>query len=129
MNRFDNSTEAYIGRTDVELTKNTNVQDNGKVDVKATDKSLDISLGGAVGVTEGSTGIGATIAYNHIDRDTSAYVLGNIKSATDITVEAKNTGNFARLHVRQDAADKKMNAFVPVKRQRRKYTSAVPLLF
>lgn len=99
VNRFDNSTEAYIGRTDVELTKNTNVQDNGKVDVKATDKSLDISLGGAVGVTEGSTGIGATIAYNHIDRDTSAYVLGNIKSATDITVEAKNTGNIVAVGV------------------------------
>lgn len=110
VNRFDNSTEAYIGRTEVELAQNNNVTDNGKVDVKATDKSLDISLGGAVGVTEGSTGIGATIAYNHIDRDTSAYILGNIKNAADISVEAKNTGTIVAVGVAGSIAMPKTEA-------------------
>lgn len=110
VNRFDNSTEAYIGRTEVELTNNNNVKDTGKVNVEAVDKSLDISLGGAVGVTEGSTGIGATIAYNHIDRDTSAYILGNIKNAADITVEAKNTGTIVAVGVAGSIAMPKTEA-------------------
>ena len=92
VNRFDNKTEAYIGKTDVKLVRNAAVKDSGNITVSAIDNSRDISLGGAVGVTEGSTGIGATIAYNHIDRDTDAYILGSITDAKNIALEAQNSG-------------------------------------
>lgn len=92
VNRFDNKTEAYIGKTDVKLVRNAAVKDSGNITVSAIDNSRDISLGGAVGVTEGSTGIGATIAYNHIDRDTDAYILGSITDAKNIVLEAQNSG-------------------------------------
>lgn len=66
VNRFENTTKATVG--------------------KAT-----INIGGAIAVSE-QAGIGATVAYNHIDRQTEASLQGKVTSTKDVSVTAKNTG-------------------------------------
>ena len=83
VNRFENTTKATIGRATISSA--------GDVAVKAEDNTKDINIGGAIAVSE-QAGIGATIAYNHIDRSTEAALLGTVSSAKDVTVTAKNTG-------------------------------------
>lgn len=83
VNRFENTTKATIGKAAISSA--------GNVAVKAEDDTKDINIGGAIAVSE-QAGIGATIAYNHIDRSTEAALLGTVSSAKDVTVTAKNTG-------------------------------------
>lgn len=83
VNRFENTTKATIGKATMAA--------DGNVAVKAEDNTKDINIGGAIAVSE-QAGIGATIAYNHIDRTTEAALLGIVSSAKDVTVTAKNTG-------------------------------------
>ena len=83
VNRFENSTKATIGKATISAA--------GDVAVKAEDNTKDINIGGAIAVSE-QAGIGATIAYNHIDRATEAALLGTVSSAKDVTVTAQNTG-------------------------------------
>lgn len=83
VNRFENTTKATIGKATMAA--------DGNVAVKAEDHTKDINIGGAIAVSE-QAGIGATIAYNHIDRVTEAALLGTVSSAKDVTVTAKNTG-------------------------------------
>lgn len=83
VNRFENTTKATIGKATISA--------DGDVAVKAEDNTKDINIGGAIAVSE-QAGIGATIAYNHIDRSTEAALLGTVSSAKDVNVTAKNTG-------------------------------------
>lgn len=83
VNRLENTTKATIGKATMAA--------DGDVAVKAEDNTKDINIGGAIAVSE-QAGIGATIAYNHIDRTTEAALLGTISSAKDVSVTAKNTG-------------------------------------
>lgn len=83
VNRLENTTKATIGKAKMVA--------DGDVAVKAEDNTKDINIGGAIAVSE-QAGIGATIAYNHIDRTTEAALLGTVSSAKDVTVTAKNTG-------------------------------------
>lgn len=82
VNRFDNTTKARIG--DATVTAKD-------VSVTAEDLSKTIQAAGAIGVS-GGTGIGASIAYNHIDRDTEAAISGNVTADDNVNVSAKNTG-------------------------------------
>lgn len=83
VNRFENTTKATIGKATISA--------DGDVAVKAEDHTKDINIGGAIAVSE-QAGIGATIAYNHIDRSTEAALLGTVSSAKDVSITAKNTG-------------------------------------
>ena len=83
VNRFENTTKATIGKATMAA--------DGNVAVKAKDNTKDINIGGAIAVSE-QAGIGATIAYNHIDRTTEAALLGTVSSAKDVSITAKNTG-------------------------------------
>ena len=83
VNRFENITKATIGKAAISA--------DGNVAVNAEDNTKDINIGGAIAVSE-QAGIGATIAYNHIDRTTEAALLGTVSSTKDVTVTAKNTG-------------------------------------
>lgn len=82
VNRFDNTTKARIGNATVRAKD---------VSVTAEDLSKTIQAAGAIGVS-GGTGIGASIAYNHIDRDTEAAISGNVTADDNVNVSAKNTG-------------------------------------
>lgn len=82
VNRFDNTTKARIGNAMVTAKD---------VSVTAEDLSKTIQAAGAIGVS-GGTGIGASIAYNHINRDTEAAISGNVKADDNVSVSAKNTG-------------------------------------
>ncbi len=83
VNRFENTTKATIGKATMAA--------DGNVAVNAEDHTKDINIGGAIAVSE-QAGIGATIAYNHIDRTTEAALLGTVSSEKNVTVTAKNTG-------------------------------------
>ena len=82
VNRFDNTTKARIGNATVTAKH---------VSVTAEDLSKTIQAAGAIGVS-GGTGIGASIAYNHINRDTEAAISGNVTAEDNVNVSAKNTG-------------------------------------
>ncbi len=82
VNRFDNTTKARIGQATVTAKD---------VSVTAEDLSKTIQAAGAIGVS-GGTGIGASIAYNHINRDTEAAISGNVTADDNVNVSAKNTG-------------------------------------
>ena len=82
VNRFDNTTKARIGNAMVTAKD---------VSVTAEDLSKTIQAAGAIGVS-GGTGIGASIAYNHINRDTEAAISGNVTAEDNVNVSAKNTG-------------------------------------
>lgn len=82
VNRFDNTTKARIG--DATVTAKD-------VSACAEDLSKTIQAAGAIGVS-GGTGIGASIAYNHINRDTEAAISGNVTANDNVDVSAKNTG-------------------------------------
>lgn len=82
VNRFDNTTKARIG--DATVTAKD-------VSVTAEDLSKTIQAAGAIGVS-GGTGIGASVAYNHINRDTEAAISGNVTADDNVDVFAKNTG-------------------------------------
>lgn len=82
VNRFDNTTKARIGQATVTAKD---------VSVTAEDFSKTIQAAGAIGVS-GGTGIGASIAYNHIDRDTEAAISGNVTADDNVNVSAKNAG-------------------------------------
>lgn len=82
VNRFDNTTKARIGNATVTAKD---------VSVTAENLSNTIQAAGAIGVS-GGTGIGASIAYNHIDRDTEAAISGNVTADDNVNVSAKNTG-------------------------------------
>ncbi len=86
MGLFDNDTKAYIG--------NATVKADDDVKVEATDDSWDINFAGAVGGT-GAVGIGASIAYNHISRETEAYINGIVNAADKVSVNARNDGYIA----------------------------------
>lgn len=82
VNRFDNTTKARIG--DATVTAKD-------VSACAEDLSKTIQAAGAIGVS-GGTGIGASIAYNHINRDTEASISGSVTADDNVDVSAKNTG-------------------------------------
>ena len=82
VNRFDNTTKARIG--DATVTAKD-------VSVCAEDLSKTIQAAGAIGVS-GGTGIGASVAYNHINRDTEAAISGHVTADDNVDVSAKNTG-------------------------------------
>ena len=79
---FVNITKAYIGEATVKAKD---------VNVEAEDKSESINAAGGIGVS-GGTGIGASVAYNHIIRDTEAAIHGNVTADGIVGVDAKNTG-------------------------------------
>lgn len=83
VNRFENTTKATIGKATMAA--------DGNVAVNAEDNTKDINIGGAIAVSE-QAGIGATVAYNHIDRQTEASLQGTVTSKKDVSVTAKNTG-------------------------------------
>lgn len=83
VNRFENTTKATVGKAMISSA--------GDIVVKAEDDTKDINIGGAIAVSE-QAGIGATIAYNHIDRSTEAALQGTVTSTKDVSVTAKNTG-------------------------------------
>lgn len=83
VNRFENTTKATVGKATINAA--------GDVSVSAEDNSKTINIGGAIAVSE-QAGIGATVAYNHIDRQTEASLQGTVTSAKDVSVTAKNTG-------------------------------------
>lgn len=83
VNRFENTTKATVGKATISSA--------GDIVVKAEDNTKDINIGGAIAVSE-QAGIGATIAYNHIDRSTEVALLGTVSSAKDVSITAKNTG-------------------------------------
>lgn len=83
VNRFENTTKATVGKAMISSA--------GDIVVKAEDDTKDINIGGAIAVS-GQAGIGATIAYNHIDRQTEASLKGTVTSQKDVSVTAKNTG-------------------------------------
>ena len=82
VNRFDNTTKARIG--DARVTAKD-------VSATAEDLSKTIQAAGAIGVS-GGTGIGASVAYNHINRDTEAEISGSVTADDNVDVLAKNTG-------------------------------------
>ena len=82
VNRFDNTTKARIGEATVTAKD---------VSATAEDLSKTIQAAGAIGVS-GGTGIGASIAYNHINRDTEAAISGHVTADDHVDVQAKNTG-------------------------------------
>lgn len=82
VNRFDNTTKSRIGNATVTAKD---------VSATAEDLSKTIQAAGAIGVS-GGTGIGASIAYNHINRDTEAAISGNVTAEDNVNVSAKNTG-------------------------------------
>lgn len=83
VNRFENTTKATVGKATINA--------DGDVSVSAEDNSKTINIGGAIAVS-GQAGIGATVAYNHIDRQTEASLQGTVTSQKDVSVTAKNTG-------------------------------------
>lgn len=83
VNRFENTTKATVGKATINA--------DGDVSVNAEDNSKTINIGGAIAVS-GQAGIGATVAYNHIDRQTEASLQGTVTSQKDVSVTAKNTG-------------------------------------
>lgn len=83
INRFENTTKATVGKATINA--------DGDVSVNAEDNSKTINIGGAIAVSE-QAGIGATVAYNHIDRQTEASLQGTVTSQKDVSVTAKNTG-------------------------------------
>ncbi len=83
VNRFENTTKATVGKATINA--------DGDVSVSAEDNSKTINIGGAIAVSE-QAGIGATVAYNHIDRQTEASLQGMVTSKKDVSVTAKNTG-------------------------------------
>lgn len=83
VNRFENTTKATVGKAMISSA--------GDIVVRAEDDTKDINISGAIAVS-GQAGIGATIAYNHIDRSTEAALLGTVSSAKDVSITAKNTG-------------------------------------
>lgn len=83
VNRFENTTKATVGKATINA--------DGDVSVSAEDNSKIINIGGAIAVS-GQAGIGATVAYNHIDRQTEASLQGTVTSQKDVSVTAKNTG-------------------------------------
>ena len=83
INRFENTTKATVGKATINA--------DGDVSVNAEDNSKTINIGGAIAVS-GQAGIGATVAYNHIDRQTEASLQGKVTSTKDVSVTAKNTG-------------------------------------
>lgn len=88
VNRIVNNTNAYIGKADVTA--------NGDVLVEAADDSTDLNIGGVVSVS-GGDGVGATIAYNEINRNTTAYSQGHITAGGNADVNALNTGEIYAL--------------------------------
>ena len=94
VNRFDNTTKARIGEATV-MAKD--------VSATAEDLSKTIQAAGAIGVS-GGTGIGASIAYNHINRDTEASISGNVTADENVDVLAKNTGEIIAASVAGAAA-------------------------
>ena len=89
VNRFDNTTKARIG--DATVTAKD-------VSATAEDLSKTIQAAGAIGVS-GGTGIGASIAYNHINRDTEAAISGHVTADDHVDVLAKNTGEIIAVSV------------------------------
>lgn len=83
VNRLENTTKATVGKATINA--------DGDVSVSAEDNSKTINIGGAIAVS-GQAGIGATVAYNHIDRQTEASLQGTVTSTKDVSVTAKNTG-------------------------------------
>ena len=83
VNRFENTTKATVGKATINA--------DSDVSVNAEDNSKTINIGGAIAVSE-QAGIGATVAYNHIDRQTEASLQGKVTSTKDVSVTAKNTG-------------------------------------
>lgn len=83
VNRLENTTKATVGKATIKA--------DGDVSVSAEDNSKTINIGGAIAVS-GQAGIGATVAYNHIDRQTEASLQGKVTSTKDVSVTAKNTG-------------------------------------
>ncbi len=83
VNRLENTTKATVGKATINA--------DGDVSVNAEDNSKTINIGGAIAVS-GQAGIGATVAYNHIDRQTEASLKGTVTSKEDVSVTAKNTG-------------------------------------
>lgn len=83
VNRLENTTKATVGKATINA--------DGDVSVNAEDNSKTINIGGAIAVS-GQAGIGATVAYNHIDRQTEASLQGTVTSTKDVSVTAKNTG-------------------------------------
>ena len=78
-----NSVNAYIGQADVKASDD--------VFVDALDDTLVLSLGGTI-VKSGAMGIGATVAYTQIERDTNAFINGNVNAGDEVVINAKNTG-------------------------------------
>lgn len=83
VNRLENTTKATVGKATINADRD--------VSVNAEDNSKTINIGGAIAVS-GQAGIGATVAYNHIDRQTEASLQGTVTSTKDVSVTAKNTG-------------------------------------
>ncbi len=78
----DNNVYAYIGSANV-TAKNINVN--------AMDDSIIVNLAGSVSTGE-AVALGASVAYNHVSRESFAYINGNVTAEEAVIVNAKNTG-------------------------------------
>lgn len=87
--RIENEIDAHIGQANVNASATV---DGGNITVDALDESHNINLAGVVASGDTAASIGATIAYNHIDRDTLAYINGNVTADNGITISAHNDG-------------------------------------
>ncbi|MGI6091826.1 MAG: leukotoxin LktA family filamentous adhesin [Negativicutes bacterium] len=68
----------------------------GDITIDAADNIYNIDAAG--GVTESSSvGVGVSIAYNDISRDTKASVSGNLTAGDSLNVTAENTGGIATM--------------------------------
>ena len=90
--RIENEVDAHIGQADVTANNVAGLAGSGNVTVNALDASYNINIAGVVASGDTAASIGATIAYNHIDRDTSAYINGNVTAADGISISAENDG-------------------------------------
>ena len=90
--RIENEVDAHIGQADVTANTVAGLAGSGNVTVNALDASYNINIAGVVATGDTAASIGATIAYNHIDRDTSAYINGNVTAADGISISAENDG-------------------------------------
>ena len=82
VNRIDDTTKAY---TDGKVTA------DGDAAVSAEDASIDVNLAGSFARSQNAS-IGASVAYNQINRDTEAMVNGTLEAGGQAAVTAQNSG-------------------------------------
>lgn len=76
--------------TSATIDSDSQIQSNGKADIKAVNKTDIQTLVLAAGVSQNSAGIGAAVVVNVLDSDVTASVAGKVAAKGDVTVSAVN---------------------------------------